>query len=111
MSDRRSSPRRLCECAWVIQPRLGFLVYVSLPLDLPLNYTGWGPIAQNRDDWHRRVTQPPFAIGKPFVRRPRGDTRRTPEQKREDEARRAAETAERQANFDAASHAHHNTYS
>ena len=33
------------------------------------------------------------------------------EQKREDEARHAAETAERPANFDAASHAHHNTYS
>jgi hypothetical protein len=79
--------------------------------DLPPDYTDWAPIAQNRGDWRRRVTQPPFTIGKPFVRRPRGDTRRTPEQKREDEARRAAETAERQANFDAASHAHHNTYS
>ena len=45
------------------------------------------------------------------VRRSRGDTRRTPEQKRADEARRAAETAKRQANFDAASHAHHDTYS
>ena len=56
--------------------------------DLPLNYTGWARIAQNRDDWRRRVTQPPFVIGKPFVRRPRGDTRRTPEQRREDEARR-----------------------
>ena len=28
--DRRSSARRLCGCAWVIQPRLGFLVFVSL---------------------------------------------------------------------------------
>ena len=26
---RRSSVRRLCEFAWVIQPRLGFLVFVS----------------------------------------------------------------------------------
>ena len=68
-------------------------------------------IAQNRGDWRRRVNQPPFAIGKLFVRRPRGDTTRTPEQRREDEARRAAETAERQANSDAASHAHHSTYS
>ena len=25
--DRRSSARRLCECAWVIQPRRGFLVF------------------------------------------------------------------------------------
>ena len=76
--------------------------------DLPPDYTAGAPIAQNRDDWRRRVTQPPFAIGKPFVRRPRGDTRRTPEQIREDEARRAAETAERQV--DAASHARHSTY-
>ena len=71
--------------------------------DLPPDYTDWAPIAQNRGDWRRRVTQPLFTIGKPFVRRSRGDTRRTPEQRREDEARRAAETAERQANFDAAS--------
>ena len=75
-----------------------------------LGYVDCPPIAQNRDNRHKRVAQPPFAIGKPFVRRPRGDTRRTPEQRREDEARRAAETAERQANFDAAAHAHHNTY-
>ena len=61
MLGRRSSLRRLCEFPWVIQPWLGFLVFVSFL----------------------------------FV----------------DEARRAAETAERQANFDAASHAHHNTYS
>ena len=68
---------------------------------LPLAYTEWAHIAQNRADWHKRVAQPPFAIGKPFVRRPRGDTRRTPEQKREDEARHAAEAAERRAVFDA----------
>jgi len=54
----------------------------------------------NRADWPKRATQPPFAIGKPFVRRPRGDTRRTQEQKREDKARRAAETAERRVIFD-----------
>ena len=38
--------------------------------DLPPDYTDWAPIAQNRGDWRRRVTQPPFTIGKPFVRRP-----------------------------------------
>ena len=60
--------------------------------DLPLNYSGWAPIAQNRDDWRRHVTQPPFAIGKPFVRRPRGDTRRTPggHRSRDARTRRAA---------------------
>ena len=35
---------------------------------LPLAYTEWGRIAQNRADWNKRVTQPPFAIGKPLVR-------------------------------------------
>ena len=45
----------------------------------PLAYTEWAHIAQNRADWQKRVAQPPFAIGKPYVRRPRGDTRRTPE--------------------------------
>ena len=35
----------------------------------------------------------------PFLRRPRGDSRRKAEQKREDEARRAAEIAERWAIF------------
>ena len=52
-----------------------------------------------------------FAIGKPFVRRPRGDTMRTAEQGLEDAARRAAETAEQQTDFDPTSHAHHNTNS
>ena len=42
-----------------------------------------------------------FAIGKPFVRQPRGDTRVTPEDKRRAVAQRAAEIAERRAVFDA----------
>ena len=64
---------------------------------------------QNRADWRKRVTLPLFAIGKPFVRRLRGDARRTAEQKLEDEARRAPETAERRADFDPTSHEHHKT--
>ena len=43
----------------------------------------------------------PFAIGEPFVRQPRGDTRVTPEDKRRAVAQRAAEIAERRAVFDA----------
>ena len=43
----------------------------------------------------------PFAIGKPFVRQPRGDTRVTPEDKRRAVVQRAAEIAERRAVFDA----------
>ena len=38
-----------------------------------------------------------------------GNGRGASEQKLEDEERRAAETAKRQANFDAPSHAHQNT--
>ena len=45
--------------------------------------------------------RPPFAIGKPFVRKPRGDTRKTPEDKHRAVAQRAAEIAERRAVFDA----------
>ena len=45
------------------------------------------------------VTPPPFAIGKPFVRSPRGDSRATPEEKLRAKAQRAAEAAERRAKF------------
>ena len=46
-----------------------------------------------------RVTLPPFAIGKPFVRSPRGDSRATPEEKQRAKAQRAAEATERRAEF------------
>ena len=44
---------------------------------------------------------PPFAIGEPFVRQPRSDTRVTPEDRRRVVAQRAVEIAERRAIFDA----------
>jgi len=47
------------------------------------------------------VTTPPFAIGKPFVRKSRGDTRVIPEDRRRAVAQRAAEIAERRAISDA----------
>ena len=50
--------------------------------DLPLTFTEWASLAQDRAGWHKRVTHPPFEIGKPFTRQPRGDTRVTPEEKR-----------------------------
>ena len=58
-------------------------------------------LAQDRAGWHKLVAAPPFAIGKPFVRQPRGDTRVTPEDKRRAVVQRAAEIAERRAVFDA----------
>ena len=45
------------------------------------------------------MTKPPFAIGKPFVRIPRGDSRATPEEKLRAKAQCAAEAAERRAEF------------
>ena len=65
--------------------------------------TEWAHLAQDRAGWKKLVTTPPFAIGKPFVRKPRGDTRVTPEDKRRAVVQRAAEIAERRAVFDASS--------
>ena len=71
-------------------------------------FTKWACLAQGRVGWLSFVTTPPFAIGKPFVRQPRGDTRVTPEDRRRAvaqraarSAQRAAEVAERRAVFDA----------
>ena len=68
---------------------------------LPTKFTEWARLAQDRAGWQKLVTTPPFAIGKPFVRQPRGDTRVTPEDRRRAVAQRAAEIAERRAVFDA----------
>ena len=43
---------------------------------LPAVFTEWAHLAQDHAGWHKLATEPPFAIGKPFVRKPRGDTRR-----------------------------------
>ena len=67
--------------------------------DLPLAFTEWATLAQDRALWHRLATKTPFAIGKPFLRQPRGDTRVTPENQRRAMARRAAEIEERRAIF------------
>ena len=57
---------------------------------------GAGPrrVARARD-------RPPFKLCKLFVRQPRGDTRVTPEDKQRLAEQRAAEIAERRADFNA----------
>jgi hypothetical protein len=72
--------------------------------DLPLTFTEWASLAQDRAGWHKRVTHPPFEIGKPFTRQPRGDTRVTPEEKRRRMAQHKAETEARRAAFNANAH-------
>ena len=47
------------------------------------------------------MTEPPFQLGKPHVRQPRGDTRVTPEDKQRLAEQSAAEIAERRADFNA----------
>ena len=100
-------PKRLM-LSWVQEPRLSggqemnFGRSLSRHLQhfgLPLTFTEWASIAQDRAKWNRLATKPPFAIGKPFLRQPRGDTRATPEDQRLAIARRAAEVKERRAIF------------
>ena len=55
--------------------------------------------------WLKLVTKVPFDIGKPQLRPPRCDTRATPEEKRGFLARRAQETEQRRALFNAATDA------
>jgi hypothetical protein len=64
-----------------------------------LAFTEWATTAQGREKWHRLATKPPFDIGKPFLRQPRGDIRTTPENRRLAIACRAAEVKERRALF------------
>ena len=68
---------------------------------LPAAFTEWAPLAQDRARWYKLVTEPPFELGKPFVRQPRGDTRVTPEDQLRLAEQRAAEIAKRRADFNA----------
>ena len=74
-------------------------------LDTPMSYSSTTihehPLAQDRAGWHKLVTEPPFKLGKHFVRQPRGDTRVTPEVKQRLAEQRAAEIAKRRADFNA----------
>ena len=67
--------------------------------NLPTAFTEWAPLAQDRAGWHKLVTEPPFKLGKPCVRQPRGDTRLTPEDKQRVAEQRAAEIARRRMDF------------
>jgi hypothetical protein len=93
---------------WVQEPRLsgGQEMNFGRSLSRHLQYTGltlafteWATIAQGRAKRHRLATKPRFAIGKLFLRQPRGDTRATPEDQRLAIARRNAEIKERRAIF------------
>jgi hypothetical protein len=87
---QRVLPKRLM-LSWVHEPRVSggqemnfgrSLVRYLEHFDLPLVFTEWAALAQDRALWHRLTTKPPFAIGKPFLRQPWGDTRAKPEDQR-----------------------------
>ena len=66
---------------------------------LPTGDVGLG--AWDRAGWLKLVTKVSFDIGNPQLRPPRCDTRVTPEEKRRFLARRAQETKQRRALFNA----------
>ena len=67
-----------------------------------ISFSEWATLAQDRAGWLKLVTKVPFDIGK---RPPRCDTRVTPEEKRRFLARRAQETKQRRALFNAETYA------
>ena len=106
MSKNRLSKRLLL--SWVHHPRLsgGQEVPYDKSLNrhlnhfnLPLPFTEWAALAQDRQAWYTLVTKAPFVIGKPFLRRPRGDTRVSAEDRRQLAARDKAEIKERRELF------------
>ena len=66
-----------------------------------ITFSEWATLAQDRAGWLKLVTKVPFDIGKPQLRPPRCDTRVAPEEKRRFLARRAQETEQRRALFNA----------
>ena len=102
-------PKRLM-LSWIPEPRVAggqemtygrSLQRHLAHFNLPAAFTEWASLAQDRAGWRKLVTQPPFKLGKPFVRQPRGDTRVTPEDKQRLAKERAAEIARRRSDFNA----------
>jgi len=90
--------------SWVYEPRIagGQEMTYGRSLERHLKYFGLvDALAQDRAGWLKLVTKAPFSIGKPQLRPPRCDTRVTPEEKRSFLARRAQETEQRRALFNA----------
>jgi len=108
-------PKRLM-LSWVHEPRIAggqemtngrslerHLKYFGLVDDggKAITFSEWATLAQDRAGWLKLVTKAPSSIGKPQLRPPRCDTRVTPEEKRSFLARRAQETEQRRALFNA----------
>jgi len=66
-----------------------------------ITFSEWATLPQDRAGWLKLVTKVPFDIGNAQLRSPRCDTRVTPEEKRNCLTRRAQETEQRRALFNA----------
>jgi len=66
-----------------------------------MTFSEWATLVQDRAGWLKLVTKVPFDIGKPQLRPPRCENRVTLEEKRRFLARRAQETEQRRALFNA----------
>jgi len=66
-----------------------------------VTFSEWETLGQDRAGWLKLVTKAPFSIRKPQLRPPRCDTRVTPEKKRGFLARRAQDTEQWRALFNA----------
>ena len=101
----QASPARLIVTNYVLDLNaVSRSVLIPLSLDgalLRVTFSEWATLAQDRADWLKLVTKAPFSIEKPQLRPPRCDTRVTPEEKRSFLARRAQETEQRRALFNA----------
>ena len=108
MPPKSRLPKRLM-LSWVHEPRIagGQEMTYGRSLERHLKYFGLvddGGKAITFSEWAgwlKLVTKAPFSIGKPQLRPPRCDTRVTPEEKRSFLARRARETEQRRALFNA----------
>jgi hypothetical protein len=101
----QASPARLIVTNYVLDLNaVSRSVLIPLSLDgalLRVTFSEWATLAQDRAGWLKLVTKAPFSIGKPQLRPPRCDTKVTPEEKRSFLARRAQETEQRRALFNA----------
>ena len=112
---RAGYPKRLM-ISWVHEPRIegGQDMTYGRSLERHLKHFGlmddggkaitsseWETLAQDRAGWLKLVTKVPFDLGNPQLRPPRCDTRATPEEKRRSLARRARETEQLRALFNA----------
>ncbi len=102
-------PKRLMR-SWIAEPRVAggqemthdrSLQHHLAHFDLSMAFTKRAPLAQDRTELHKPVTELLLTLRKHFVRKLRGDTRVTLKDKQRLAEQRADEIAKRRADFNA----------